>query len=96
MALRIPVVRKRGAAVHGRQAARYTCWIDHTDVDSSGRGARDGRAAYGDPRHPRHFTDEFKRQIVDLYNAGKPKREIIGELESMRLGAAARTVDGFA
>ncbi|MDD7105557.1 MAG: hypothetical protein PUH75_01225, partial [Collinsella sp.] len=25
-----------------------------------------------DPRHPRHFTDEFKRQIVDLYNAGKP------------------------
>lgn len=32
-----------------------------------------------DPRHPRHFTDEFKRQIVDLYNAGKPKREIMGE-----------------
>lgn len=28
-----------------------------------------------DPRHPRHFTDEFKRQIVGLYNAGKPKRE---------------------
>ena len=28
------------------------------------------------PRHPRHFTDDFKRQIVDLYNAGKPKREI--------------------
>ena len=23
-----------------------------------------------DPRHPRHFTDDFKRQIVDLYNAG--------------------------
>ena len=32
-----------------------------------------------DPRHPRHFTDEFKRQIVDLYNAGKPKREIMDE-----------------
>lgn len=30
-----------------------------------------------DPRHPRHFTDDFKRQIVDLYNAGKPKREIM-------------------
>ena len=26
-----------------------------------------------DPGRPRHFTDEFKRQIVDLYNAGKPK-----------------------
>lgn len=28
-----------------------------------------------DPRRPRHFTDEFKRQMVDLHNAGKPKRE---------------------
>lgn len=32
-----------------------------------------------DPRHPRHFTDDFKRQIVDLYNAGKSKREIMDE-----------------
>ena len=32
-----------------------------------------------DPRHPRHFTDEFKRRIIDLYNAGKPKREIMDE-----------------
>lgn len=31
------------------------------------------------PRHPRHFTDEFKRQIVELYNVGKPKREIMEE-----------------
>ena len=46
-------------------------------MDSSGRGAGDGRAVYEDPRHPRHFTDDFKRQIVDLYNAGKPKREIM-------------------
>ena len=32
-----------------------------------------------DPRHPRHFTEYFKRQIVDLHNAGKPKREIMDE-----------------
>ena len=32
-----------------------------------------------DPRHPRHFTKYFKRQIVDLYNAGKSKREIMDE-----------------
>lgn len=32
-----------------------------------------------DPRHPRHFTDELKRQIVELYNVGKPKREIMEE-----------------
>lgn len=33
------------------------------------------------PRHPRHCTDEFKRQIVDLYNADKPKREIMDEYD---------------
>ena len=32
-----------------------------------------------DPRHPRHFTDDFKRQIVDPYNAGKPKRVAMDE-----------------
>lgn len=32
-----------------------------------------------DPRHPRHFTDDFKRQIVDLHSAGKPKHEIMDE-----------------
>lgn len=41
-------------------------------------GARETGGPYmRDPRHPRHFTDEFKRQIVDLHNAGKPKREIL-------------------
>ena len=34
-----------------------------------------------DPRHPRHFTDEFKRQIVDLHNAGKPRREAMDECD---------------
>ena len=34
-----------------------------------------------DPRHPRHFTDDFKRQIVDLYNTGKSKREIMDEYD---------------
>ena len=34
-----------------------------------------------DPRHSRHFTDEFKRQIVDLYSAGKPRREIMDEYD---------------
>lgn len=34
-----------------------------------------------DPRHPRHSTDDFKRQIVNLYNAGKPKREAVDEYD---------------
>ena len=32
-----------------------------------------------DPKHPRHFTDDFKRQVVPLYNAGKPPSEIMRE-----------------
>ena len=32
-----------------------------------------------DPKHPRHFTDESKRQIVSLCNAGKPPSEIMRE-----------------
>ena len=32
-----------------------------------------------DPKHPRHFADESKRQIVSLYNAGKPPSEIMRE-----------------
>lgn len=50
-------------------------------MDSSGRGAGDERAVYEGPQAPGHFTDEFKRQIVDLYNAGKPKREIMDEYD---------------
>ena len=45
-------------------------------------GARETGGPYmRDPRHPRHFTDEFKRQIVDLHSAGKPKREIMDEYD---------------
>lgn len=42
-------------------------------------GARGGRAVYEGSRAPRHFTDDFKRQIVDPYDAGKPKRETMDE-----------------
>lgn len=34
-----------------------------------------------DPKRPRHFTEEFKRQIVELYNGGKPPREIMAEYD---------------
>lgn len=34
-----------------------------------------------DPKHPRHFTDEFKRQIVELVNAGKPKADVMRECD---------------
>lgn len=34
-----------------------------------------------DPQHPRHFSEEFKRQIVELYNAGKPVSKIMSEYD---------------
>ena len=43
-------------------------------------GAQETRGPHmRDPRHPRHLTDEFKRQTVDLHSAGKPKREAMDE-----------------
>ena len=37
-----------------------------------------------DPEHPRHFSDDFKRQIVELCNAGKPMSEIMAECDPGR------------
>ena len=34
-----------------------------------------------DPKHPRRFTDEFKRQIVEPINAGKPKSDVMREYD---------------
>lgn len=34
-----------------------------------------------DPRHFRHYEEEFKRQIVQLYENGKPAREIKTEYD---------------
>ena len=37
-----------------------------------------------DSKHPRHFSDDFKRQIVELYNAGKRMSEIMAEYDLER------------
>lgn len=34
-----------------------------------------------DPNHPRKFTEEFGRQIVQLNLAGKPRRELMAEYD---------------
>ncbi len=33
------------------------------------------------PKHPRHYEESFKRQIVQLYENGKPAREIRAEYD---------------
>lgn len=30
-----------------------------------------------DPKHPRQFTEEFRRQIVALVDSGKPRAEVM-------------------
>lgn len=34
-----------------------------------------------DPKHPRKFTEEFKRQVVELYDSGKPASEIMRDYD---------------
>lgn len=34
-----------------------------------------------DPNHLRKFTEEFRRQIVQLYLAGKPRGELMAEYD---------------
>ena len=37
-----------------------------------------------DPKHPRHYDEAFKRQIVQLHESGKPSREIRAEYDIAR------------
>ena len=37
-----------------------------------------------DPKHSRHYDEAFKRQIVQLYENGKPSREIRAEYDIAR------------
>lgn len=53
-----------------------------------------------DPKHPRHFTDEFKRQIIELVNAGKPKADVMWDagldrLLPRRVDARRQKADGI-
>ena len=52
-------------------------WIGYTKLDSFVRVGRVGRSPWRTRSTPRHFTDELKRQIVELVNAGKPKADVM-------------------
>ena len=40
-----------------------------------------------DPKRPGHFTDEFKRQIAEPVNAGKPKADAMREHDPSKSAA---------
>ena len=41
-----------------------------------------------DPKHPRHYEESFKRQIVQLYENGKPARGLEDAVAALETGAA--------
>ena len=47
-----------------------------------------------DLKHPRHYDEAFKRQIVQLYESGKPSREIRAEYDIAR-STPRRRVQGI-
>ena len=77
----LPSVRAEGALGAALGALADLCGLATLMWTVPGGAQETGGPYMRDPRHPRHFTDEFKRQIVDLYNAGKPKREIMDEYD---------------
>ena len=46
------------------------------------------------PKHPRHYDEAFKRQVVQLYESGKPSREIRAEYDIAR-STPRRRVQGI-
>ena len=43
-------------------------------------------------RERRNYSDEFKQKIVELYNSGKPRAELIREYELTSLALASRLI----
>lgn len=56
-------------------------WSGYNRLDNLIRDFSREEESTRDPKHPRRFTEEFKRQIVDLYRCGKPLKEIEEEYD---------------
>ena len=56
-------------------------WIQCIRQSDEGRMTWDWRPTMADPKHPRHYEESSKRQIVQLYENGKPAREIKAEYD---------------
>lgn len=65
---------------HGRPWSDVD-WLQCIRQSDEGRMTWDWRPTMADPKHPRHYEESFKRQIVQLYENGKPAREIKDEYD---------------
>lgn len=59
-------------------------WLRCIRQSDEGRLTWDWRPTMAGPKHPRHYDEAFKRQIVQLYENGKPSREIRAEYDIAR------------
>lgn len=61
-----------------------SCRMDRLYYLGQFREGRKSQEPMADSKHPRHFTDEFKRRIVELVNAGKPKADVMREYDQSK------------
>lgn len=80
----------RGAGRYDKATGHFTVlagskvnldWLQCIRQSDEGRLTWDWRPTVADPKHPRHYEESFKRQIVQLYENGKPAREIKDEYD---------------
>ena len=82
-----------GRRVYTHERLRRARWIGYTDVDSSGRGARDGRAVYEGPQAPEAFhrrvqeadSRPLQRRKAQARDHGRvrPRQEHRGEVDQV-------------
>jgi len=59
-------------------------WLQCIRQSDEGRMTWNWRPTMADPKHPRHYDEAFKRQIVQSCESGKPSREIRAEYDIAR------------
>ena len=59
-------------------------WLRCVRQSDEGRMTWDWRPTMADQKHPRHYDEAFKRQIVQSCESGKPSREIGAEYDIAR------------
>ena len=59
-------------------------WLQCIRQSDEGRMTWDWRPTMADPKHPRHYDEAFKRQIVQSCESGKPSRGIRAEYDIAR------------
>lgn len=75
-----PVIGVRNGRSSSASVARAALdWLRYPGLFRETAGMEGGQCVMADLGYSRKFSDEFKRQIVEMYNADKPPWEIMEE-----------------